>query len=167
MVSNEVSASQAVKNILQERVLGFDIESKPAFRKGEFYLPSLMQIATKDKVYLFQLPHVEGLKWLKVFLEDAKITKVGAGVRHDIVNLQKLETFSPQNFCDLGDLSHRLGVVQTGLRNLAGIFLKERISKSSQLTDWSNETLTPQQIVYAATDAWVSREIFFKMSKYF
>jgi ribonuclease D len=31
--------------------------------------------------------------------------------------------------------------------------------KRSQLSDWAADNLSPAQIKYAATDAWVSREI--------
>ena len=42
-------------DIRQESVVGFDTETKPAFRKGESHLPCLVQVATARAVYLFQL----------------------------------------------------------------------------------------------------------------
>ena len=39
------------------------------------------------------------------------------------------------------------------------MFLKHRISKGSQTSDWSKISLSDSQISYAATDAWVSLEL--------
>ncbi|MDR2737316.1 MAG: 3'-5' exonuclease domain-containing protein 2 [Puniceicoccales bacterium] len=160
-------AEAAVTELLSEPVLGFDIESKPAFTKGESYVPSLMQLAGRTKVCLFRLNKIGGLGPLKKILENEDIAKVGVAVDNDIQNLRKGWSFTPRGFHDLGTFSKRLKVVHTGLRNLAAIFLHARVSKKSQLTDWSQEVLTQQQISYAATDAWISREIFLKMAQYF
>ncbi|MDR1595323.1 MAG: 3'-5' exonuclease domain-containing protein 2 [Puniceicoccales bacterium] len=166
VVRDASSAETSVDVLLQENILGFDIESRPAFSKGESYAPSLMQLAGRNRVYIFMLSKIGGLSPLKPVLEDDRIAKVGAAVDHDIQNLFKIEKFDARGFNDLGTLSKQLKIVHTGLRNLAAIFLRLRISKKSQLTDWSQEILTPHQITYAATDAWVSREIFVKMTKY-
>jgi ribonuclease D len=160
------SASDAVNNLLMEKFLGFDTESKPAFTKGEAYLPSLIQLSGAEKVYVFKLNKIGGIVPLKPILENEKIVKVGVAVHHDVQNLLKIDRFEPRGFYDLGTFSRKLGIVHTGLRNLAAIFLRVRISKSLQLTDWSQEILTPQQILYAATDAWISREIFLRMMKF-
>jgi len=37
---------RAAADILQETAVGFDTETRPAFRKGESHLPSLAQVAT-------------------------------------------------------------------------------------------------------------------------
>lgn len=166
LIEDANAANLAIGEILSEKFLGFDIESKPAFSKGESYAPSLMQIATSTKVYLFKLETIGGLTPLKPVLEKKDIIKVGVSIDHDIKNLFKIEKFDAQGFYDLGLFSKRLKVAHTGLRNLAAIFLRIRISKKSQLTDWTQKVLTPQQILYAATDAWISREIFLKMLKY-
>ncbi|MDR3273902.1 MAG: 3'-5' exonuclease domain-containing protein 2 [Puniceicoccales bacterium] len=156
-------AHLAVAELEGEKVLGFDSESRPAFKKGETYNPSIIQLAGENKVYLFQLEKINGLKLLKGILEADDIMKVGVGVDLDVVHLNGLSNFTARNFFDLGELSHRLGVTHTGLRNLAAIFLKKRISKCAQLSDWSQPELTDGQKKYAATDAWISRLLYFKM----
>ncbi|MDD3313836.1 MAG: 3'-5' exonuclease domain-containing protein 2, partial [Pseudodesulfovibrio sp.] len=35
-----------------------------------------------------------------------------------------------------------------------------RISKSAQCSNWAKDRLSPQQVAYAATDAWISRELY-------
>ena len=53
IIKSCLDAKFAVQEILKETVVGFDTESKPAFKKGEYYPPSVIQIACKDKVYIF------------------------------------------------------------------------------------------------------------------
>jgi len=40
-----------------------------------------------------------------------------------------------------------------------GIFLGFRIPKGKRTSNWAAKQLSPQQIEYAATDAWACREI--------
>jgi type II secretory pathway component GspD/PulD (secretin) len=94
------------------------------------------------------------------------VQKDGKGSDKGKNNLFKIEDFNAKCFCDLGTFRKQLKIAHTGLRNLAAIFLSVRISKKPQLTDWTQKVLTPQQISYAATDAWTSREIFLKMLQY-
>ena len=44
---------------------------------------------------------------------------------------------------------------QTGLRNLTGLFLGGRVTKGPQTSNWARLNLSPSQLCYAATDAWV------------
>jgi ribonuclease D len=54
------------------------------------------------------------------------------------------------------------GLKQTGVRNLAGIVLGIRLTKGTKTTNWAAPRLTPQQITYAATDAWACRELYLR-----
>ncbi len=161
---SEVAAS-SISELLKESVIGFDTESKPAFKKGEFHNPSLVQLAGTNKVYLFQIEKIGGLDILLPLFSDKNVLKVGVGIEHDITVLQRITPFIGYGFYDLGELSRRMGIINTGLRNLAGIFLKKRISKSVQLSDWSQPVLTDKQKIYAATDAWISRLLYFHMKE--
>jgi ribonuclease D len=42
------------------------------------------------------------------------------------------------------------------------MFLGFRIPKGAKTTNWSVQRLSPQQIAYAATDAWACRELYLK-----
>ena len=91
---------------------------------------------------------------------DTSITKAGVAIRDDLVGLMKLFPFSPESFIDLADLARVAQINNTGLRSLCAILLGKRISKSAQVSNWAKDELTPKQINYAATDAWISRELF-------
>ena len=78
-------------------------------------------------------------------------------------NLKKIEEFTPGGFEDLAPLAQSLKIEQTGLRNLTAIFFSQRLSKSAQLSNWQKSPLSPSQETYAATDAWISRELYLIM----
>ena len=62
----------------------------------------------------------------------------------------------------LGAAATRHGLKQTGVRNLTGLFLGFRIPKGTKTSNWARPRLTPQQIAYAATDAWACRELYLR-----
>ena len=71
--------------------------------------------------------------------------------------------FQPAGFVEIADLTTRAGILNTGLRSLAGILLGFRISKRAQVSNWAKKDLSEMQIQYAATDAWVSRSLYLHM----
>ena len=121
---------------------------------------ALLQLATQETVYLIRLNQLGFPEELRDLLASPESQKVGVAIRDDIKGLQQLGSFIPQGFVELSQLARQLGIVTCGLRNLAGIFLNVRISKKAQLSNWEQEELTESQQNYAATDAWISREIY-------
>ncbi len=146
-------------------MLGFDTETRPVFRKGVSYPPSLIQLATEDCVYLLHLNHISLSTHIKEVLASANIVKTGVAVINDVKELRQVSPFEEKGFVDLGDLARSLEMQTNGLRNLAANLLGFRISKGVQCSNWGRKELTPQQIAYAATDAWVSREIYLKFQE--
>jgi ribonuclease D len=155
---DEVAAAMA--DIRQEHVVGFDTETRPAFRKGESHLPAIAQVATARAVYIFTLSAVEVHSALAEMLEAPGIAKAGVALAHDLHTLKQRFEFTEQGVLDLGQVARSGGSKQTGVRNLAGMFLGYRIPKGASTSNWAAPQLTHAQIIYAATDAWVCRELY-------
>jgi ribonuclease D len=160
LVANQESLKACMPTLRAEKLLGFDTETRPSFRKGVIFPIALLQLATQETVYLIRLNQLGFPEELRELLASSESQKVGVAIRDDIKGLQQLGSFMPQGFVELSQLAHQLGIVTCGLRNLAGIFLNVRISKKAQLSNWEQEELTESQQNYAATDAWISREIY-------
>ncbi len=155
----------AMLDIRQERVVGFDTETRPAFTKGERYAPCLLQVATASRVYLLQLEQVDCAEAVAELLSSPRIVKSGVALAGDLHQLRQLFKFDAAAVVDVGNIAKRHGNSQTGLRNLAALFLGWRIAKGAKTTNWSTPRLSASQIVYAATDAWVSRELYLCFEK--
>ena len=156
----------AARTLRNTEVLGFDIECKPTFRKGENNPAALLQLATGQEAFLIQLHSIEELGPIGELLEDTSIAKTGVALRDDIRKLAEKHPFQAGNFVELGVWATKLGIITTGLRSLTAIFLKQRISKGAQLSNWERSKLSRSQISYAATDAWISRELHLVMQRH-
>jgi ribonuclease D len=162
LVQSEQDLERALEDFRQEHVVGFDTESRPSFRKGEHHLPCLIQAATARTVYLFRLRQESDRRVPGELLAHPGAVKVGIGLADDVRALTLLHPFEYRNMLDLGSIARRCGLEQTGVRNLAGIFLNIRILKGTKTSNWAASKLTAAQIGYAATDAWICRELFLR-----
>lgn len=165
LVEDEKTARNAVKELLREKILGFDTETRPCFQKGISYLVSLVQLCGKKAAYLFRLDYCGGVPVLFPIFENPNILKVGVAVKDDVLHLKKRAPFDDKGFVDASKFTRAAKIENTGLRALTAYFLGGRISKAAQVSNWAAKQLSPQQIVYAATDAWTSRELFVKLQK--
>ncbi|MAV71125.1 MAG: 3'-5' exonuclease [Candidatus Marinimicrobia bacterium] len=163
IVRTKKELKNACDILKEECVLGFDTETRPSFKKGQFFLPSLIQLAGVKSVFIFQLKKCGFNERLIKILSDPLLIKCGVAVGQDIKDLQKMTFFEPNGFIDLGEVAQERNLKNYGLRNLTALLLRFRISKSSRTTNWSVNDLSIKQMEYAATDAWVSREIYFKL----
>ena len=156
--------SKVLPRLRKEKVLGFDTETRPSFRKGRKNKVSLIQLATSDLACLFRINRIGIPQELVRILADPEVIKAGVAVHDDIRFLKNVRKFDPQGFIDLQKLVKGHGIHSSGLKKLAVIVLGFRISKRQQVTDWEAEELTEAQRIYAATDAWVCHEIYKKLS---
>jgi len=163
VINNHEEVPAAIENLRKYTLIGFDTETKPAFKKGQVYPVALLQLASPDMVYLFRLLETGFTQEMVDLFEDPHVTIAGVGIRDDIKDLQKLKDFEPVNFRDLNTKAQELAFESIGARNFAGMFLNGRISKSQQVSNWENEELTEAQVSYAATDAWICIRIYEKM----
>lgn len=163
LVQNEQALDNALKDLWQEHVLGFDTETRPTFTKGKTCRPALIQLATAATVYLIQLTHIPFGNEIAELLSSPRVLKAGVAIHDDMKALARIHPFHADGVADLAAMARTRGIQAQGLRTLSANLLGFRISKSAQCSNWENHELTPQQIKYAATDAWVGRELYFHM----
>jgi ribonuclease D len=153
----------ALQILTKTKVVGFDTETKPSFRKGEIYNVSLLQLSTDLNAFLFRLHHIKDLSPFIDFFENAEIIKAGVAIRDDIKGLQKLISFLPKGFIELADLAKENNLKNFGLKGMTEEVLGLTLSKKAKLTNWETHEFTHEQTMYAATDAWIGREIYLSL----
>jgi ribonuclease D len=162
LVATSLELERAMEELRTESVVGLDTETRPAFRKGESYLPCLVQVATARRVHVFQLSRLDFSAAVSELMGSPAIVKTGIGLSYDLGQLKRLFPFETAAVVDVGEVAKRLGFAQSGVRNLAGLFLGFRIPKGAQTSNWAAPHLSEQQIRYAATDAWACRELYLR-----
>ena len=165
VISNPNAVPKAVREISSYRVIAFDTESKPAFRKGEYNPVALLQIAVPGKVFLIRVSKTGFGQELASIFASPDIKKVGVAINDDIKELRKFFEFQPEEVIELARMADNKGIENGGVRGLTGLLLGFRISKRQQTSNWENPQLTKPQVQYAATDAWVCLEIYKKLSQ--
>ena len=155
----------AIRSLKRQKILGFDTESRPTFSSDQpHYGVSLLQLSGPEKAYLFRIKLMGGIpKALRAILSNGAILKVGAAVADDVRGLEKHQDFPPRGFVDLQKIVWEYGIKDKAVKKMAAIILGIRISKTQQLSNWEAETLSDAQKAYAATDAWVCREMYMKL----
>lgn len=155
---------RAVRYLKRQRVLGFDTETRPTFSPDQHSNgTALLQLSGSGKAFLFRLKTLGIPRTLASVLANPSILKVGAATQDDIRGLQKLCKFTPKGFIDLQNMVWEYGIRDKSVKKMTGIILGVKISKAQQLSNWEAEHLSESQQRYAATDAWVCREMYLKL----
>ena len=158
--------NRAVNYLRSQKILGFDTETRPCFSQDQpRYGVALLQLSGPERAFLFRINRIGMHRRLCNLLSNEKIVKVGAAVTDDIRGLQRYRDFNPQSFVDLQRRVGDYGIKDKSVKKMTAIILGFRISKTQQLSNWEAETLSESQIRYAATDAWVCREMYLKLMK--
>ena len=158
--------NRAIAYLRSQKIIGFDTETRPCFSQNQpRYGVALLQLSGPEKAYLFRVNKIGMHRRLCNILADPKIIKVGAAVHDDIRGLQKHRDFNAASFVDLQKIVWEWGIRDKAVKKMAAIILGYRISKTQQLSNWEAEELSESQCKYAATDAWVCREMYLKLMK--
>lgn len=153
-------AKDALTELSTERVVGFDTETRPSFRKGCVHKVALMQISTATRSFLFRLNKIGICDDLKHFLENPTILKIGLSLHDDFNVLRRSGEISPAGFIDLQEMVKKYDISDISLQKIYAIIFGERISKGQRLTNWEAPELTDAQQEYAAIDAWACLKIY-------
>jgi RNA polymerase sigma factor for flagellar operon FliA len=163
MVKSDKDAADALAALLAMDVLGFDTESKPTFLKGEVSTgPHLVQLATDDAAYLFQIGAMPAVEVLKAVLESATILKVGFGLADDVKRLRAKLGIEAANVLDLSTALRKNERNTLGAKTAVARFFGQKLQKSKKITttNWALPRLSEKQILYAADDAHVALKIY-------
>lgn len=167
-VINSVGAefNRAIAYLRSQKVIGFDTETRPTFTPSQpRYGVALLQLSGPDKAFLFRVNSLGMHRRLCNLLASEKILKVGAAIHDDIKGLQRLRNFMPAGFVDLQKIVWEWGIRDKSVKKMAAIIMGIRISKTQQLSNWEAERLSDSQCLYAATDAWVCREMYIRLMR--
>lgn len=164
LVSSVSEATAAFEDLLHVGQVGFDTESKPTFQKGEKSEgPHVLQFSTTDRAYIFQSHVKETLPVIASLLESEDIQKIGFGLRGDLTHIWHRFGIRPSSILDL-DLSFRkLGYRNpVGAKSAIAMLFQRRLQKSRSVTtsNWANRTLTKEQLIYAANDAYAALKVY-------
>lgn len=154
VIFSEEEADKAVSYLLRQKILGFDTETRPSFRKGKMHQVSLLQVATHDTCFLFRLNRIGITDSLIRLLEDRDITKVGLSLHDDLRMLGLRKRFVPGTFVELQKEVKDIGIKDLSLQKIYANLFGRKISKNQQLSNWEADILSDAQRKYAATDAW-------------
>ena len=148
--------------LITASTLGFDTESKPTFKVGEVSTgPHLIQLATEQQAYLFQV-NDETLRFLAPILSNPLQHKVGFGLKNDRIIFRK-KGIEIDGIVELSKQFSSFGFKQQmGVQKAVALLFGQYLPKSKRVStsNWAAKSLSPQQIDYAAADAYAALRIF-------
>ena len=161
--ANNAEFASATAEIMAAGIVGFDTESRPTFVTGDVSEgPHVVQFALHDKAYLFQLHQTEGHPFLIELLQSEELIKVGFGLKSDSRHVYAKLGVHLGGVVDLNTVFRSDGYHKDmGVRVAVGLVFKQRFAKSRKVTtsNWSQPQLTPQQMLYAANDAYAALKV--------
>jgi ribonuclease D len=160
VVDHKEKLADAMNYLSVQPALGFDTETKPAFKRGQFHNVALLQLATEDTCYLFRLNKIGYPDELESIMVNQAIRKIGLSLRDDFAAIHKRSVRQPENFIDLQVFVDKFGIEDNSLQKIYAILFGKKISKSQRLSNWETHELTPAQQSYAAIDAWACLRIY-------
>ena len=157
VVSNKEEAIDAVSELMQYSVLGFDTESKPTFKKGEVSSgPHLIQLSCLSKTFIFPSLFPDVISEVAKVLANSNIKKVGFGLSDDKKALTNKFSIKVENTVELSSkVKDFTGVKQNvGARAAVAMLFGQRLTKSAQTSNWAAFPLQDYQLLYAANDSY-------------
>lgn len=161
VIEHTTQAREALAWLRRQKVVGFDTETRPSFRKGKINNPSLIQISTPRRSFLFRINKLGFIPELRAFLESEKTLKIGLSLKDDFHSLRRiLPELDPAGFLELQSFVGDYCIADASLQKIYAIIFGKRISKNQRLSNWEADTLTEAQQIYAAIDAWATLRIY-------
>ena len=160
VIDHEDKIDAAVNDLSSYSHIGFDTETKPAFKRGQAHKVALMQLSTMEVCYLFRLNKIGYPDELDEIICNPDIKKIGLSLRDDFAAIRKRSDKKPQNFIDLQSFVDEYDIDDNGLQRIYAILFGKKISKNQRLSNWEASVLSEAQKNYAAMDAWACLRIY-------
>lgn len=160
VINNLLDCRKAIKYLMTQKRLGFDTETRPAFKKGQHFKVALLQISTDTECFLFRVKNFGITEEIVALFENPDIMKIGLSVKDDIHQLSAIARFNPSNILELQSYVKQFGIADNSLQKVYAIIFGERISKGQRLSNWEAESLTEAQCAYASLDAYACLKMF-------
>ena len=80
LAETEESIEEVMDTLLQYKFVGFDTETKPSFKKGQYNPLALLQFAVDNKAYLIRVKKTGITKKIIDFIADPDIMKIGVAL---------------------------------------------------------------------------------------
>jgi ribonuclease D len=153
----------AAAELAAARFVGFDTESKPTFAKGEVSDgPHTVQFATLEKAYVFQLHRTECHPAVGAILASTDVVKVGFGLGFEQDQLPRKLGVHPRAILDLCAVFRRQGYYKMiGVKTAVAVVFRKKFQKSKRIStsNWARLELAPNQLLYAANDAYAAVKV--------
>lgn len=160
VVETAEQLDEALNHLRNVKIVGFDTETRPSFKKGHINNVSLIQLATPKITFLIRLHKTGFTESLVKFIEGDEVKKIGLSIKDDFHNLNRISPVSPGNFVDLQNFVKEFSIIDNSLSKIYGVLFGKRICKGQRLTNWEADPLTLPQQQYAALDAAACLEIY-------
>ena len=165
VVQSEKEAEKACAFLSKCEMIGFDTETRPAFKKGVSNKIALMQLSSEDTCFLFRMNIIGFPDCLSDLLTNRDVRKIGLSLKDDFSAIRKRKNIAPANFIELQAFAKRYGIEDSSLQRIYGILFEKRISKGQRLTNWEADVLSEAQKMYASIDAWACLRIYNKLKE--
>lgn len=163
IIQNTEELIRAVESLKLTKLIGFDSEQKPTFKKNESpHGIATVQLANLTECYIIQVKQIDNLTPLLELLEDEDIVKVGINLTGDNQALHAEYGIRMKASIEIdGILSKLTSKNSIGAKKAAKIFLQKDLQKSKKMStsNWENKILSDNQIKYAGEDAAVVFDI--------
>jgi len=163
-VHDGAGAQEAASALVMHPVWGFDTESKPTFVRDQVSDgPHVVQLATAEQAWVFQLHDPACRAVVAALLADAGHVKAGFGLGDDHRRIVAKLAVQPAGVLDLNHLFRQMGYRKDiGVRAAVAVMFGQCFAKSKKAatSNWAVRQLSPGQLVYAANDAWAAARVY-------
>ena len=170
LVSTGEQAHRAQAELRIATIWGFDTESKPTFVKDQVSDgPHIVQLATMDKAWVFQLHDPECRAIVAQLLGAPGFTKAGFGLGDDRKRIHSKLGVQTADVLELNTVFHQRGYRKDmGVKGAVAVLFNQRFikSKKAATSNWSLPNLSPAQVLYAANDAYAAVRVFHALQNF-